>query len=70
MAKELDRRGFPVIAGCLNANSESVRQLCQQSSNVTAMQMDVTKLEEIHATKKWIQENIKGGKFQTKYIRL
>jgi len=66
-AKSLDKHGYSVIAGCYNVKGENVQRLQKEtSSKLQAVQLDVTKTEDLESVRQWMNSNLDGGK--TAYI--
>ncbi|XP_067940059.1 retinol dehydrogenase 7-like [Watersipora subatra] len=61
IAKALDRHGFSVIAGCLEVETESLRELKDRSlTNMSLMKMDVTSHDDLEKAKEWVDKNMQG----------
>ncbi|KAF6017293.1 HSD17B2 [Bugula neritina] len=60
-AKSLDKHGYSVIAGCYNVKGENVQRLQKEtSSKLQAVQLDVTKTEDLESVRQWMNSNLDG----------
>jgi len=58
-AKCLDKQGFTVFAGCLNAQSEGAQKLrAECSGRMHAIHIDVTKDDIIHDAFQYVKKNL------------